>query len=216
MESLWKWLLRANARTVFLGAVVGLCAVTMGWAYREMFPSAYAFDLSARRHAPVNRESIGLLTFLERQLSSEFSVVPRSPFFSYDPPAVRPDPKRTAVKPPPETPAAPAVPEKSPGGEPTPAAAVPAGRTAPRPRAPDKPPLVATYRGMLKRPDGKTLALIYDSLSGKTRFHNVDDGMFGLRVRNIGPGGLEVTGPHDTAIRMMLGKPVELPGASHE
>ena len=69
-----------------------------------------------------------------------------------------------------------------------------------------------TYRGLLKRTDGKVLALIEDSKSKGGVFYSVSNEVFGVRVGGIDTNQATVTLSDGSVLPLKLGEPVVFEG----
>jgi len=232
MDKLWKWLMRANARAVFVAALGTLLLVT-GWWVREEIRSRDEplGPVSGQAASPADKSPIRLtvLDDVHRQLAIDPTWVPDTPFR----PALgdrrrRPDEPRTELagtddetrtrtggRPRPGgifgPDAAPddeaAVDEESPLDE------LPDGEprrpiVRPRPGGGEDSLQFVTlvYRGLFTRSDGTQVALIEDAERGRRRFHPVGSGLYGLQLESAGTGGIRIVTADGAPLDLPLGQ----------
>ena len=85
MEQFWRWLLRANARTVFLCALVGLLGVVWWRIWKE-----FVYDQTRFEPLPVSKKEAvrrppDTLGFLEKQMARFADAQPADPFAGVSP-----------------------------------------------------------------------------------------------------------------------------------
>ena len=219
MESFWKWLMRANARGVFLAAMLGLLGVTAWWIWKENAPiEAYILPSSSRELKPT-RPHLALLDYLKQQSALGRLALALNPFLSplqrnMEQPNLpefamitpRNPQEHLLIRPgPPEEPrpALPAPPPPEPPEAMTPAPVEPPPDGAPGPSA-----VSLTYRGLLQRPDGRVMALIEDSESKTSAFYDVDKPVFGLRLGQIRQQEARVISAQGRVLTLRMGQPV--------
>ena len=171
MESFWKWLTAANARGVFIGALVGLAGVLGYWIWNEVtakkpvaiaIPAKFKYDVQAKP---------ALIDFLVNDaFTSRYESV-ESPFM----PPVR---KKKDPSPPPETtPTEPKV-AVSPPAPPAP--------PPPKPPKPEVKKICVVYRGRIVQPEGQVVALFEDQFMGRTRTYKPGSLLYGFKIGEIG------------------------------
>jgi hypothetical protein len=206
MDAFWKWLMRSNARWVFYCALVALLLVIGYWAWREYTPLEQTAPLptSALKDSPTPVLDIG--DVLDRSLASAPAQGPVNVFRAPEPPS----------PPPPSVP--PPAPNKPPPAAPPVQPTVPTVANPPEVQPPSAPPVKVrdtvslTYRGLLKRTDGKVLALIEDSKSKGGVFYSVSNQLFGVRVGGIDTHQATVTLSDGSVLPLKLGEPVVFEG----
>jgi hypothetical protein len=225
MDEFWKWLMRANARGVFLAAVLALLAVLAWWVWKEYAPpKEVAIPTSSKEPRRGHRGGLPVLQFMKEQLDLGQIRLASNPFLSpmrrnmYQPnlpeiAALTPrNPLENLVPRPSPSPAIPSRPPVAPPPKLPP-------RMAPPPPAPSAPPaappVTVTYRGMLQRPDGRVMALIEDSESGTSTFYDAERTLFGLRVTLVGRDEVTALTPKGRLVTLKMGQPVPVPGGAH-
>lgn len=213
MERFWKWLMRANARAVFMVSAVALL-LALGWWVRDevrprpvpsLMPAATA-GVSPSRTSDMRLE---VLDYVEAQLALDPSLIPETPFRP-----IREGRRRRRVvasdMPEMEGPDPGAVEE---GGLPV----GPIGRFLRTPRGrpsgePETGPVVArlVYRGLFTRSDGSRLALIEDESTNRRSFHPIGTTLHGLHLEAAGPGGAVAKQANGEALHMPIGEQVSI------
>ena len=206
MDAFWKWLMRSNARWVFYCALVALVLVIGYWTWREISPleQAAALPTSAFKDTPPPVLDVDAL--LDRSLAGTPAKIPANVFLAPEPP---PPPLPPSPPPSPNrlNPATTAVKPNDP------AAVKPVdGQPPPPPPPPPRNTVSLTYRGLLKRTDGKVLALIEDSKSKGGVFYSVSNEVFGVRVGGIDTNQATVTLSDGSVLPLKLGEPVVFEG----
>lgn len=218
MDAFWKWLMRANARGVLIGGVIVLLLVCCWWGWREFTPLESEKAMKRKRGSEDPRDGLGIISFLDDQLSARFNVSEKNPFF-------------TRVLPsPPEMP--PVLPEVGIGEAPVPPMMPERGRPTRRPFARLTKPVVPVvpkpepkgevvtleYKGIFKRSDGRTLALLRDSKSESSRFYAVGADLHGMKVAQFSQNRISIVRHDGTMAGVKLGEPTdfELPMAGKE
>jgi len=204
MDAFWKWLMQANARAVLLAGILVLLVVSGWWLWwlnqpLESQMTHSQFQLTEKE--PVFLSEIN--SFLDSHLSATnlpgknpFGTVPK-----YQPPPPPPPP------PPP----------------------VPAGRTnvvhvsqpppvvnAQKPlQTPKKETVKLVYHGMLKRPDGRILAWLEDSTSGKSFFYARGEKTADMTIERIRETELVVRQPDGSIVKIQINEPVSFEEGKH-
>ena len=201
MDAFWKWLMRANARWVLYCAVAALILVIGWWTWKEFSPLEQEPPIpsSALKEAPL--PSLGLDALLEKVESRMPTQVPANVFMAMDaqrpPPAVDVNP--TLVNPP--------VKQPDGGGVRQPVVTSP---QQPPPKQRDTVSLI--YRGLFRRTDGKTMALIEDSKSKSSSFYSVSNELFGVKVGAVDTNEAAVTLNDGSSAILKLGQPAVFEG----
>lgn len=200
MDAFWKWLMQANARAVFGTGVVILLLVSGWWGVRLSAPVA-PIGVNAAEAPDAGFPGMGIGRFLDAELARSNSL-PRNPFAPvpvYRKPDKPPDPippvATNVVVPPPST------------NRPT--------RPPPPPPPPPRDLVTLTYRGLLRRPDGKILAWVEDSKLQRSAFYARGDTAEGLVVIEIRESELVVRQPDGTPVRLPLREPLIFEEGKH-
>ena len=181
MDALWRWLMQANAKGVFLSSLMAFLAVVAWWTWKESGLGEDRGTVFSQK--PIKESSsgnYGLLDMIEEQLNQTIKA-PVNPFISPFVPdstgrLVRrdrsrhvpvKDTKNVATKPPWKR-----------------------GDNKKPNRSPRKPARVKkvyqlTYKGIFKRPDGSVLALIEDSGTKRIAFYSENEEIHGMTVGKI-------------------------------
>jgi len=192
MNGFWKWLMKTNARLVFMCALVALIGAGAYWGWQLTHP----IDVKPFMAAGTKKKSktdLGLLGFVNRQLSPDLYALPGNSFLTPGtpermyvkterppPPAERPP--KEIVKPPPPPP-----PPVKP------------------PPPPPPPPVKLTYKGIMKR-EGMQKAWIMDSESKKSSFYDVGEKIFGATLDSMTMTEAHITLPNGTSLELKFGK----------
>jgi hypothetical protein len=196
METFWKWLMRTNARMVFLVALIALVLVSGWWWWKLSHPLPYKEIKMAS--TPRTRPHVGLgidNIFSEEQKKMQPETT--NPFdaeniefyyMSLTPPE-KPVPPVSTGTPPVQPP-----PRKPPitGKEPKPS------------------PVYLTYKGLFQRTDGKITALIENSRSKQSEFYEAGQEVFGLKINEIGMEQISLTNDIGVEVIIKRGVPWEL------
>jgi len=161
MDAFWKWLIQANARAVLLAGVLILFLACGWWAWRLTTPPDSGAVPVSPPAEPPQKTSLGVLAFLDAELARSNSL-PRNPFAPV--PIVNRPQKPSDNQPPVPTP----VPAPTTNTVSKPVPQKPPTETPP-PR--QKEIVSITYHGMLRRPDGRVLAWVENSKSGRSSFY---------------------------------------------
>lgn len=160
--------MHTNAKMIFFCYLAGIVVIGVFWGIiLSHSPSLHSIEVSTQRTTR-NRHSLAIIPLIESHLSASmkdelyvnpFTGIPRKNTSSRQ--LVRTPPQTSERKRPPDRPAT---------------------QTEPKP----KPETVnIIYKGIFKRTDGKNLALIEDSKSGKTSFYLQGSSLCGLDVGEI-------------------------------
>jgi hypothetical protein len=186
MEGFWKWLMRANARGVFISSVAALILVTGWWTWREFFfvgSDRGVLSGSGRRE---ERRGLGLLSVMEDMTKAGVHVAADDPFLN--PWATGREPSR---------------PQRTWQRRRRRTARVPDVNTATR----KSDTVSLTYKGIFKRSDGKEMALIGDSKSGDSSFYGIGDELHQVVVGKMGVEELEITTGDGSTVVLTIGVP---------
>ncbi len=170
MDAFWKWLLRANARAVLIGAVVALAMVLGWWAWREFFPPAYPSLAGA---AGGKEEPLRGMDFSRYLIARDSTTAPESLF------VLREGESRHVPK---IWQKDPDGPVRQPPNRVTPVVVEPPPDATAKPTHED---VTVVYQGLLTRTDGKSLALLKDSKTGRTMFYPDGKVVRGLKIGPI-------------------------------
>lgn len=169
METFWKWLMRTNARKVFLCALIALILVSGWWGWKLSRPPQYGEIKMVS--TPKTRSHIGLginTLFSEEQKKMQYDG--NNPFnaddiqFYYTSPLPSPKPRPSETI---EEPSVQPFPRK------------------PSPKVSKSEPVYLTYKGLFQRTDGKIVALIENSKSKQSEFYEGGQEIFGLKINEI-------------------------------
>jgi len=165
MNAFWRWLLRANARMVFLCLLALLCAVSGWWAWKEFGAPVPKQTLPSSGEPTAPDPLRDPVVFLTRQQQVPAEAYAGNPFAGAFSPKKRVTHSEPSTK----------------------ARYKPMPRTRrPRARRKQKPSLISlTYRGMIVRPDGRAAALIEDRASGRSSFYDAGSVLYGFRIGAI-------------------------------
>jgi hypothetical protein len=207
MQAFWTWLMRANARAVFAGALVALLLVCAWWLWREVSPPDPLRAIPPRPMPEKPREGLGIAAYLTAQLLPEATLMRGNPFLLVQRRALPALVQRILVAPPPPVspPAALPPPEHlAMDTEPLPGPrllAWPPPVTPPKDEPPEQPPdgqtepprvVTLTYRGIFKRPDGRVMVLLQDSESGRSAFYEDGAHLHGVQLGRAGPASIRI------------------------
>jgi len=206
MENFWKWLMRANARAVFLGSIVALVCVGAWWTWKELSPVAYRFPPPPPGSVAPPPAGLGVMAYLEQQAALA-AAAPPDPFRLPTPPArpaVAPRRDGDVARPTAPSPAPPEQPRADDAARPhrTPVATAPA-----QPARAKSGSVALTYRGLFRRPDGRVVALIEDSKSRSSEFYAAGDALFGVQVGDIAEDHAEMIRADGSSVDLQLGEP---------
>ncbi|MBN1673560.1 MAG: hypothetical protein JXR37_21115 [Kiritimatiellae bacterium] len=184
MENLWRWLERANARAVCLCAMLGLIAVAGWWTWREFTAGEKPFRMPPGGQVSEPDDIPRILAYVEEQAGLAKATYSGNPF-------KRPtgtQTARTAARPP----SKPTVRYRvRPQGQSTPKASM----------------VNLTYRGLFKRPDGRTAALIEDRATGRGQFHDEGAKLYGLTIGAIAFDSVVLLLPDGGQVKLEIGLP---------
>ena len=201
--------MRANARGVLIGGIIVLLLVCGWWGYREFAPLEAEKTVKRKSGSREKVEGLGIISFLDEQLSARFGLSDKNPFFT------------RALPKPPDMP--PALPEVGVAVTPVPPALPTPGRPAHRPFVQRVRPVLAPkatpepegevvtleYKGIFKRADGRTLALLRDSKSESSRFYSVGSELHGMKVAQFSAERVNIVGPDGNMTGLKLGEPTD-------
>jgi hypothetical protein len=182
MNALSLWLIKADARRVFLCYFVLLALVITWWTWEAARPMG---NETPQRQTTINTKSspqgLGIIAFLSSELAMN-TEAPQNLFGSYEQRRQSTTQRDTG-----ET-----------------------QRNTPPP-PPRKPPTFnLTYKGIMERTDGKVLALIEDEDAKKskhTRFYSAGQEVRGFKVVEIASGTLTGTGPDGASVTLKIHVP---------
>lgn len=187
MDSLWKWMMRANAAAVLYGGVGVLALLVAFLIWREFQPIGSEAPPPSGRPRPAAEGGLGLREFLAAQTAAD--------------PAPAGNPFRN---PRPDRPPAPLIAPRPPPAPPAPAPPPPAPPPAPR-----REMIRLVYRGIFQAPDGVARALIEDSKRRRGSFYRVGEVLFGLRIREIRLDDVTLQPASGADVTLKLGEPYE-------
>jgi hypothetical protein len=185
MDAFWKWLMRANARGVFLCALIALFLVSGWWIWRAMSPIDYDAGLLHGGGRKAGRVGLGLVAYMEKQLEAGLTV-PQNPFYHVVP--------RVPVRPP----TGPTTPPRPPK-RPTP----PKGPVLKPPKKPER--VTLTYYGVYKQNQKQTYALVYDSRKKRRSLYRLGTAVYGLTITGIEQEALTVKPARGKPLVMKFG-----------
>jgi len=199
MENFKRWLMKTNARVVFVCSLLALLVAIGYWTWLLIKPIGVEIPLPTRI-SNKSLASLGLLGFVNQQLSPDAYALPDNSFLTpgtpervyhrIDQPPVKPPPiKPPPVKPPPVKP----PPIKPPSIKPPPA-----------------PPVTITYMGIFKKTDGRKVAWIKDSRTKSRAFYDIGDDIFGATLENITATSVQIRHPDGTTTELLFGKSVPI------
>lgn len=186
--------MKTNARVVFLCAVAALIVAGAYWTWQLIHP------VDVEPFLPVSRKKktktdLGLLAFVNRQLSPDLYALPGNSFLTPG----TPEREYTKI---PRIPIA--VTNRPPRKIPVVVTPPPPPVTPPPPKP---PPVELTYKGIFKRSDGARLAWIMDSESNKSSFYDVGESIFGATLDSMTMTEAHVTLPNGSSLELKFGKP---------
>lgn len=194
MNAFWKWLMKTNARLVFVCALVALMVAAGYWAWQLLTPVDVEPMLPVSLKKKVKTD-LGLLAFVDRQLSPDLYKLPGNSFLTPGTPereyvrSVVPVPAVTN-RPPKPIPIRP--PDPPPIVKPTP---------------PGPPPVKLTYKGIYRASDGTEMAWIEDSQSNGKSFYDIGATIFGATIESITTTEAHITLPNGSSLELKFGKP---------
>lgn len=169
METFWKWLMRTNARAVFLCALIALILISGWWWWKLSRPPQY--EEIKMVSTPKTRTHVGLginTLFSEEQKKMQYDE--NNPFnaediqFYYTSPPPSLKPKLSGVI-------------REPSTQPP--------SRKPSPQVSKSEPVYLTYKGLFQRTDGKIVALIENSKSKQSEFYEGGQEISGLKINEI-------------------------------
>lgn len=161
MNNLWKWLMKADAKAVFTGAIILMSAVSAWWIWKIKFTE---ISYTLKKEFSVRKTNFSDLKLLSLFDLANFPSPSNSPF-NY------PKIKKITKTPPIVVKPKETTPEIQPKRE----------EALPAPKK-EEPPPVLTYKGLFKRPDGKLVILVHDSKTGKDSFNEIGTEIYGYIV----------------------------------
>ena len=197
MEALSKWLMKTNARLVFICTVIALIGASAYWFWQISRP----LDMSVDFPVKANKDpltSLGLLGFVNRQLSPESYALPGNSFLTPG------TPERLYNRAPVTPPATNIIVKADPPPKPKPK---PEPKPKPKPKV---PPVQVTYRGIFKKTDGTKTALIEDSRTARKSFYEVGENISGATVEDIGDSSLQLKMPGGKVVELSFGEAVSI------
>ena len=237
METFWNWLMRANAKALFIIALLAFIGITTWRVWIEVQalrpktepPPVRRPTSTEALELPAYRE-LGLLRLISNQLARADATIPVSPFrpafddllaewaesadLSDDDGVPTTEAQREAAR---EEAAqrevaAKAEAEREAAKE---REAQAQRQRRERERAAPPPPRL-TYRGLFKRTDERTAAWIHDSSTDQLRFYPVGESLHGLTVTAADLQSLTLTGGDAAEHRVALGETLEVPTPEDE
>jgi len=205
MDAFWKWLMRTNARWVFYCALAALLLVIAWWTWKELSPLEPEAVIPASALKDNPPPVLGIDALLDGARSKAPLEVPVNVFVALEPlRAPKTDP--TANVTPNWTQPPTLNPTVKPPGEAQP----------PPPPVKPRDTLRLTYRGLLRRPDGKTVALIEDSKSKGSAFYPVStNDLFGVgKLATIDTNRADLILKDGSVIPLMFGTNVLFEGGN--
>lgn len=184
MDSLWKWMMRANAAAVLYCGIALLALLVSFFVWREFEPVTAAGAPPAGRPRLEPGAPLGLQAFLDAALSRSADP-PGDPFRNPRPPRPppMPEPPRVVKTPPP----------------PSPSPAPPPKRETVR----------LTYRGLYQTSESDVRALIEDSKRRRSAFYRVGEVLFGMKIREIRMLEVSLLPANGSDVTLKLGEPYE-------
>jgi hypothetical protein len=221
MDHFWKWLMRMDARGIFVISLL-LFLLVAGWrgwvAFRPAPPAKPAPAANGEMPPLPPFRSLGLIDYVSSQFLDQTLVVPVNPFrptfeamiSQQASEAIRNlqagiEPDGTRGNPPIR------IRQRRPGGTNRPPVRAQTVVTATAPSPPPPPPTL-TYRGMFQRPDGTIAAFLHDSARGGGRFVAVGDTLYGAAVAAVYKGGITLWLSDGSTRTLAEGDAVTLPG----
>ncbi|MEI6787284.1 MAG: hypothetical protein WCL49_02280 [bacterium] len=195
MDNFWKWLKKANARTVFFCLLAALAVVTVWWGWKLTTP---IWTPPPATGAPRDQTTpgLGILTYLQDQQTLGTN---RAASLFMPPETVQPPPKKQEkaepANPPPKT-----EPNKDP---------------VKSPPSPVQKTITLTYRGLYVRGDGVPVALITDSQNQRSTFYSAGSTLFGLILTTIEAETMGVKQPDQSSATLKRGVPQSFPENHH-
>ena len=178
----WKWLARANARAVFMCSLVGFVVVCAWWTWKEVAPRQMAGLVYGSGRPERRRTGLGITSFLQAQLSLDWAHFTGDPF-SYALRATRRSPVRRPTRP------------------------VVTTTTNNNVSRPSKTRTISlVYKGMMVRPDGRTVAIIEDKGTKKVSFCPKGEVVQGFEIGEIGLKKVTVVAPDGAVVPLELGE----------
>jgi len=208
MDAFWKWLMKANAKGVFIASIVAFLIIGGFWTWKLARPP------TDPRSAPANikrervRTALGLMAYIDGRLTNAAALPAADPFKNpaYVPPSAPPPPSTnvaSTTKPP--------VSSKPPVDTKPPVKATASSPPSPPPPLPPpRPPpetIVFTYKGTLERPDGRVVALIHDSKQKKASFYSLRETILDFQLRRIEAGSVELVSAKGDVVPLRMGEP---------
>ena len=195
MENFKKWLMKTNARVVFVCALLALLVAIGYWAWVLITPIGVETPLPKR----INEQSLtslGLLGFVNQQLSPDAYALPDNSFLTPGTPERVYHRVKQPVKPPVKRP-----PRKKP----------PQVKQIPiKPPKPYASPVRITYRGIFKKTDGRKVAWIENSKTKGKAFYDIGDNVFGATLENITATSAQIKNPDGTSTELLFGKSISI------
>lgn len=220
MDHFWKWLMRMDARGIFLLSLL-LFLLVAGWrgwvAFRPAPPAKPASAVAGEMPQLPPFRPLGLIDYVSSQFLAEALVVPVNPFrptfeamiSQQASEAIRNlqaglEPGVVSGNPPIR------IRQRRPGATNAPPVRAPVTPTAVASSPP--PPPTLTYRGMFQRPDGTIAAFLHDSARGGGRFVAVGDTLYGAAVAAVYKGGITLLLSDGSARTLAEGDALTLAG----
>lgn len=188
--------MRANARGVFLGSLLGFLLAIGWWTYREYRPEKKELIPGTGRKTELNSAPLGISAFIDDQLQAFRDVTRGDPFVRLMPTKPRPH------WPNPE-------PRPAPRPAPTPQPEVKPPPPKPKPAPPPKQGYTIEYKGLFTRSDGRTAAFLRDGKTGKSAFFAEGDTLNGMKIGRITQRQVNLVREDGTLALLGLGEPQE-------
>lgn len=211
MDKFWKWLMRANARGVFLGTLLGLLLTIAWWTYRELREAPRTETPPSKGTWSANDTPLGIIAFLDEQLEDFAALGRGNPFHLRRRKPRKPKPPAPGPEPQPEP--APPTPGPGPGPGPEPDPAPPPSPPSPEPEPEPEPPpkqgYTLEYKGLFTRSDGSTAALVRDSKTQTSSFFKKGTALHGMTIGRVNARYVTIQRPDGSLVMLKLGEPEE-------
>lgn len=222
MQQLWNWLMRADAKALFIACLLALVAM-LGWrgyveydAYRDAAAAAEAVKVPPKLPDFPPYQGFGILEYVAEQSRDDNRALPVDLFrpsldamVSNLVTEILTNPE-FVVEQPPAAPVPAERPTLRPGEENLfELVQRPDGQWVRRTRQQPAPEL--TYNGVFRRTDGRIAAWISERNSRTTKFYGEGDDVFGAKLKSVDTDAITVTMPDGREETMPRGGSVTLP-----